>query len=272
MPPARKHTGRGGLRVYTHCVVFDADRLADCAYNPFHVLRAMIAAGLHNPVLQPPAMLDDLALEVKTDGLGDAPPALHPSLRDGWNAFLIEALFGTRGQIVSIESDWLTSTEALLLGLPGPTRAKASFSAGLRFSTGRQHALNVLRDDKGVAKMRLVGQPVDYVDTTEPPKPREGRSAWVDFVIRRSRNGDFVRLSRETSRAFSDVGVEARERIGRLYNDIDAIPEMPTSDLLSAALERLQTHGNGVEQNITTEFLTKASRTLVNRFRGGKVA
>jgi len=265
-----EHTGRGGQRVYTHMVVFDAGRFADCAFNPFLILRAMIAAGLQEPVLQPPAVLDELALEVEVDSLRKAPPSFHPSLTNGWDAFLIEALFGTRGQIVSIESDWLTTTEALLLGLPGPTRMKASFSAGLRFSTGRQHVLNVLRDDKGVAKARLVGQPVDYVDTTESPKPRECRSAWIDFVLRRWRSGDFERLSRETSRAFSDVSVEGRERIGHLYNDIDAIPEMPVAELLSAALERLQTHGNEVEQNIATEFLAKASRTLVNRFAVAK--
>ena len=90
----------------------------------------------------------------------------------------------------------------------------------------------------------------------------------MTFVARRWKNGDCAKLAIETSREFEDVGAEARERIGGLYNDIDAIPEMATDTLLAVSLKRLRRVGNGVEQNITTEFLAKSGRLLATRFNG----
>ncbi len=61
-----EHTGRGGQRVYTHNVVFDASEFSRCGFNAFNVIRAMMATGLNTPNLKPSPILDELHLELKS--------------------------------------------------------------------------------------------------------------------------------------------------------------------------------------------------------------
>lgn len=265
-PAGAEHTGRGGQRIYTHSVAFAADEFAHCAFNAFHVLRAMIAADLHQPCLKPPPVMEEIVLDIDTQYDNITPPKLHECLCGPAGCGVLEGVLRDRGQIVDLGGHCLSSTEALLLGLPGPARAKASFGAGLRFSPSRKRMLHMLHDEKGMTKQRLVGQPVDYTDTAHLQAVPATPSAWTTFVARRWKNGDCEKLAIETSRAFEDVGAEARERIGGLYNDIDAIPEMATDALLAVSLIRLRNVGNGVEQNITAEFLAKSGRMLATRF------
>lgn len=265
-PAGAEHTGRGGQRIYTHSVVFAADEFVHCAFNPFHVLRAMIAADLHQPCLKPPPVMEEIVLEIDNQYDNMTTPKLHEGLCGPTGCCVLEGVLRDRSQVVHLGGNFLSSTEALLLGLPGPARAKTSFGAGLRFSPSRKRTLHTLHDEKGMTKQRLVGQPVDYTDTTHLQALPANPSAWMTFVARRWKNGDCVKLATETSRAFVDVGAEARERVGRLYNDIDAIPEMATDTLLTVSLERLRTVGNDVEQNIAAEFLAKSGRSLVTKF------
>ena len=167
-------------------------------------------------------------------------PRLHEGLCGPAGCFVLEGVLRDRSQVVNLGGNFLSSTEALLLGLPGPARANTSFGAGLRFSPSRKRTLHTFHDEKGMTKQRLVGQPVDYTDTVQPPGLPANPSAWMTFVVRRWKNGDYVKLAIETSRAFVDFDAQARERIGRLYNDIDAIPEMSTDALLTASLDRLR--------------------------------
>ena len=265
-PAGAEHTGRGGQRIYTFGVVFAAEEFVHCAFNPFHVLRAMIAADLHQPCLKPPPVLEEIVLCVDTQYDHMTTPRLHEGLCGPAGCLVLEGVLRNRSQVVDLGGNFLSSTEALLLGLPGPARANTSFGAGLRFSPSRKRTLHTFHDEKGMTKQRLVGQPVDYTDTVQPPGVPANPSAWMTFVVRRWKNGDYVKLAIETSRAFVDVDAQARERIGRLYNDIDAIPEMSTDALLTASLDRLRNVGNDVEQNITAEFLAKSGRTLATGF------
>ena len=226
----------------------------------------MIAADLHQPCLKPPPVMEEIVLEIDTQYDNLTMPRLHEGLCGPAGCRVLEGVLRDRGQIVDLGGHCLSSTEALLLGLPGPARAKTSFGAGLRFSPSRKRDLHLLHDETGMAKQRLVGQPVDYTDTAGSPDADACTSEWMTFVARRWKNGDCAKLGRETSRAFDDVGAEARERIGGLYNDIDAIPEMSTDSLLKVSLERLRNVGKDVEQNITAEFLAKSGRALATRF------
>ena len=260
-PAGAEHTGRGGQRIYTHSVVFAAEEFAACAFNPFHVLRAMIAADLHQPCLKPPPVLEEIVLNIDTQYDLMTTPKLHGDLCSPAGCRVLEGVLRDRCQVVDLQGDILSSTEALLLGLPGPARDKASFGAGLRYSPSRKRILHTLHDAKGTTKQRLVGQPVDYTDAAHLPDSPDTPLAWMAFVARRWQNGDFVKLALDTSRAFVEFGAEARERIGRLYNDIDAIAEMSTDALLTVSLQRIRIVGNDVEQNITTEFLAKSGQS-----------
>lgn len=266
-----EHTGRGGQRVYTHNVVFDADQFPRCGFNAFTVLRSMVAAGLASPTLKPPAMLPELQLSL-VDSVAAPPPSvsLHPSLHGALRRRVLAELFSDRQTIVNIDGDWLESTETLLLGLPGPLRARTSFGAGLRFSVSRAHHLGVLHDDKGHTKTRIAGQPIEYLDPTTTPDSPINDSAWIAFVDRHWEYGDIRTLAGRTSRAFGDVTADGRERIGTLYNDIDSIPNTGFGELLRKAEQRLSNQGNDIEHNIVAEFMAKVKTDLCERIRAGK--
>lgn len=150
------------------------------------------------------------------------------------------------------------------MGVPGPMRAKVSFGAGLRFSVGRRHRLNLFCDEKGAARSRITGQPVEYLDPTGMT-PDGNASAWVAFVDRHWGRADCVGLARRTSRPFTDLTLSARERIGTLYNAIDAIPCASDLDLLVLAADHIRIGASGVEEEIRTELVTKTQRTLQER-------
>jgi hypothetical protein len=149
-------------------------------------------------------------------------------------------------------------------------RADVSFSAGLRFSVGRCHKLALLYDDHGVTKSRITGRRVEFVDPAAKDKPDTPSLAWLSFVERHWGNGDMATLSRRTSQAFPDIGPAGRERVGRLYNRIDALPQTDTAELLSAVAEDFNTPEREVEADILAELLVKAQRMLADRL--GKMA
>lgn len=280
-----EHTGRGGQRVYTHNIAFDKDDFPKCAYNPFAVVRAMIKAQLTSPQLKPPPILPELELSInngmlETTGHVVAPddPAIpvdqaSPSrgadwrgaLSTTWRSHILNALLEERSLIVNLTGGWTDVVEILLTGLPGPMRAEVSFSAGLRFSVGRCHKLALLHDDHGVTKSRITGRRLEYVDPTAKDEPDTPSLAWLSFVERHWGNGDMATLARRTSQAFPDIGPEGRERVGRLYNRIDALPQTDTAELLSAVAEDFNTPEREVEADILAELLVKAQRMLADR-------
>lgn len=285
-----EHTGRGGQRVYTHNIVFDKDDFPKCAYNPFTVVRAMIKAELTSPQLKPPAILPELELSIndamlETTGQGAAPddpsvpvdqasPSLAPDLRGAlsaaWCGHVLSALMDERSLIVNLTGGWTDTAETLFMGLPGPMRTDVSFSAGLRFSVGRCYRLALLHDDHGVTKSRITGRPLEYVDPAAKDKPDTPALAWLSFVQRHWGKGDMANLARRTSLAFPDFSLAGCERVGRLYNRIDALPQTDTAELLSAVAEDLGIPEREVETDILAELLVEAQRMLADRL--GKMA
>lgn len=270
-----EQTGRGGQRVYTHNVVFDKGDFPKCAYNPFAVVRAMIKAQLTAPQLQPPPILPELELSINDAMLETAGqvaahddpslpvdqarrsrgPDLRELLSTAWRGQILNALMEERSLIVNLTGGWTGVAESILTGLPGPMRADVSFSAGLRFSVGRCHRLALLYDDHGVTKSRIMGRNVEYVDPAANDKPETPALAWLSFVERHWGNGDLPTLARRTAQAFPDIGPAGRERVGRLYNRIDALPQTDTAELLSAVAEDLNTPEREVEADILAELL-----------------
>lgn len=260
-----EHTGRGGQRIYTTHVVFDETGFARCAYNPFHVVRAMIKADLVTPVLKPPTVLPevDLPLEVKRSGSGEA--HLHPALGANCRRRILETLLEHGHIVVNVDGGWIGSAEALLLGLPGPMRTEISLDLGMRFSVGRCHNLHLLHDESPTTRRRVAGQPVEYLDPAEPPADEATPSAWLQFVERRWRDGDMASLARRTSRPFADFSPTARERMGRILNDIDDVDQFELMMLLERAAERVK--GIEPEQDLVDEFLAVAQPALRSRLR-----
>ncbi|MEK7730870.1 MAG: hypothetical protein AAB363_03340, partial [Planctomycetota bacterium] len=188
-------------------------------------------------------------------------PTYFDSLR---RCYVLQQLFDDRALIVPVQNAWLETTEALLMGVPGPMRVKVSFGAGLRFSLGRCHRLHLFCDDKGAARSRIAGQPVEYLDGTVTP-PDGSDSAWLTFVDRHWSRADCAVLARRTSRPFTDLTHAARERIGTLYNAIDAASLTASLDLLSLAADHIRARSADVEDEIRRELLAETHRTLQER-------
>jgi hypothetical protein len=260
-----EHTGRGGMRVYTHNVVFDRSDLPQCGYNPFVVLRAMIQERLTSPQLKPPPVLPALQLSVPDPGTAAADLTWSADLTPAWRAYVLQSLLTDRNLILNIKDRWLEVAEAFLMGLPGPARADVSFAAGLRFSIGRCHHLSLLYDDHDQIRARIAGQGVKYLDPATADEPPPVTSAWLSFVQRHWSSGDIATLTRRTSRAFTDVGEAGRERIGRLYNSIDEIPQAETPKLLGEAVRHLNEPERGVEADIAAELIVASQRELFER-------
>jgi hypothetical protein len=258
-----EHTARGGQRVYTHNVVFAEQDFPSCAFNPFHVIRAMIAAGLTVPDLTPGTMLPEVRLPIDAGG----PPStasFAAALDSPHRRYALQGLFDERTLVVPLQTGWVEAAETLLLGVPGPMRTKVSLGAGLRYSVGRCHRLHVFCDEKGAARSRIVGQAVEYLDPMVA-LPDAPTSAWLAFVDRHWTRADDAALSRRTSRPFTDVAPAARERIGNLYNAIDAVPQTSIPDLLTLAVSHLDACSSGVEDDIRKELLAGIHQTLLRR-------
>ena len=258
-----EHTARGGYRVYTHNVIFDEKDFPLCGYNPFHVVRAMTVKGLTIPNLTPDSVLQEVLLPINTN-IAPRTASFAATLDSPCRRYVLQQLFEERALIVPVQDGWLESTEVLLMGLPGPMRVKLSFGAGLRFSLGRCHRLHLFCDEKGTARSRIAGHPVEYVDGTLNP-PDVSVSQWLAFVDGHWRRTEFAVLTRRTSRPFTDLSYTARERIGTLYIAIDAIPQSSSLTLLSLAADQFRVRTAGVEDEIRRELLAETHRTLLKR-------
>jgi len=257
-----EHTGRGGQRVYTHNLIFDAAEFARCAFNPFHLHRAMLNAGLSQPMLKPPAVLPPLSLRVSIHDRRGVCVRLHPQLDSSVRQHVLARLLEDGSIILDSDEQWMESAEALILGIPGPMRERISFSVGLSYSMGRKHRLHLLRDASGTAKTRSAGQHVEYINPRGFSSPAPRASQWVRFVDRLWRDGDFPTLDQRTSRPFLDLTPATRERMAALYETIDSVGSNDAGALLSMARHYLEDPGPPIERDIVDHLLDAVQRDL----------
>ncbi len=260
-----EHTGRGGERVYTLAICFAADRFASVRFNPMNVLRALRQEGLHEPQLSPPQILPDLnlAIGIEDRGLGGARWCrdVAPAAR----RYVLQQLLDDRGVVLNQETDWLDAVEGIVLGIPGPLRAKVSWAAGMKYSVGRAVKLHLLFDRTPTTKSRSTGQRVEFVEPAAV-KDAASRTQWVSFVDRMWDRANLTGLSSRTSRPFGDVGPEARERAARLFTAIEEIPKIETPRLMAMVNEHLVSRGGEAERDLAKDLLEGARFELTRRF------
>lgn len=262
-----EHTGRGGQRVYTLSLCFGTDRFASIGFDPFHIVRAVLGSELSKPQLSPPQVLPEIELEISTEERRIGGASWCRSVAPPARTHVLQQLLDDRSLVVNLDADWLDSAEAILLGLPGPLRAKVSWAAGLKFSLGRGYRLHLLFDRTPTTRTRTAGQRVEFIEPAaivEAPR----RTSWVAFVDRFWERANLTGLSRRTSLPFQDCGPEMRERVARMYQDMDELPQTETAKLLASCGERLVPRGDETERGIVHEYLEGASRELVRRLTG----
>ncbi len=257
-----EHTGRGGHRVYTTSVVFDAGRFAEAAFNPFNVLRAMHEAGITRPSLKPPAELPKVVLRTReasaVTALGAYP--IDAQLDAPTRQYIINELLNDSKLVACIEGDYLAAAEALLLALPGPTRAKISLAAGLKFSVARSYRLSLVAEDAAI-EARISGQPIRLLKRGAPP-PQGGRSEWTAYVDGFLAAGRIAELAGRTSRPFPDVSPNARQRLARLFGTLDSLADADVAKLVAVVTEFVGSRGNATEKAIQDELLAHTIRRL----------
>jgi len=255
-----EQTGRGGKRIYTLNLIFSAEDLGAFDFNPFAILRAVATTEHATPQLKPPQVLPAIELAPSHIGaFGDA-GSLSPNARRQ----ILSNILLQKECLVPISEGWINCAEAMLLGCPGPLRAKVSFSAGLKYSTTRRHRLEVLSLD-ATAKARLASSKMHCIDPANTEISSE--NAWIDFVDRHWNCGDLPTLARRTSRKFKSCVPESLTRVANLYNQIDALESHPTERILANATEMLDPVADPVEGEIRNEFTDKAKSVLQSRVR-----
>lgn len=259
-----EHTARGGQRVYTHAVILDAQHFAACGFNAMHVIRAMIAGGLNEPRLKPPQLLPELTLCVEPV-VSDRDSAALSALDGRLRRAALRLMFEQRNVALPRGERWVEAVEGLLLGLPGPLRAKTSFTAGLKFASSRNHRLQVFRDESPLIRAKVEAQAAEFL-TVKDVGEEVSKSAWVRCVDAMWNRGALDLLDRRTSRAFADATPAAFERVGALYTQIDSIPTMPNLGLLTGVLAQVENPSRDVEEQVRGEFVADGRKELLARF------
>ncbi len=267
-----EHTGRGGDRVYTCCVVLTPEDFGRTGYNPFNVIRAMKHAGLTVPQLKPAQVIPQVELSVCADAVARIGSKLAHVLATSYRCAVLEALLADSKVIVDLPVNWSECVETLWLGLPAELRTRIAFSAGLKYSSARPYQLQVLSDEKKQLRGRLSGEPRLFVDPEKDPPPPPSESAWVRFVERKWSRKDFRGLADRTSCLTIELSMETRERLGVLFCTIDDLPQKPPSELLSVAGDALDACPQGIEARFSGEIVEHAGALLGQRVGAMKAA
>ncbi len=258
-----EHTGRGGQRVYTHAIVFDAQELSNAENNPFHLCRAMIRTELSTPQLKPSNPLEEIELSVE---LGSAKQANALStLASPFRKKILQDSLEGRNTILNFDGDWIAMAEVLLLGIPGALRKRVSIGAGMRFSMGRCHCINLLFDPKDNTRTKSAGQQVDYIDPNHAEDFDLPNSQWHAMVDGHWQEGTTTQLADRTNCIVDDASLEARERVARIYNQTDSIESLDTDGMLQAFSNCFVQERSSQEKGAIEELVVAAKGELATR-------
>lgn len=259
-----EHTGRGGHRVYTLNLLMPPDAVQAYEFNPFNLIRALLATEQFEILLKPTAVMPPIELHPNhaiRSGLQNQASGLETLSPDARREIL-HFCFGVRRCIVPLDNNWLSSAEAILLGIPAPLREQLSFAAGLKFSLIRNHHLLLLSLDANT-RARVASAQVKCIDRNT--KGTAASTPWFDFVERHWSNSDLATLARRTSRHFTDCSADTLDRIAGFYDQIDALPGAPFEKLLTPAFTAPSDCSDAIERETREELFTSAQAQLLER-------
>lgn len=230
-----EHTGRRGYRVYTYNMVLDDAAFRVTGYNPFTLIRAALDADLAHPQLKTPDVLEAVELDV-TDCAAD--DGAFPSAGAGaeWKKSALAAVLRGRRVTLCAEELPTETAEVLWMSLPGPLRARWSFSAGIRYSNARPHNLVIVgpRDER--CRDLCEGQDVLLIESSNAEAPsHEADNGWLRFAESLWKRNQIGLLSARTAVSFEDVSPSAIELAGRMYLALDEAETADEPRLLALA-------------------------------------
>ncbi len=259
-----EHSGRGGQRVFTHNVVITEADFESIGFNPFNLIRALPSQVAEIPNI-PGGVIPPLELTINSDVTGQLTTECTALLPPGVRLAAIQQLLDANPTVINLPCEWQAWAEALFLSVPAPLRTKISFAAGLRFSAARPHTLSILRDEKNVVQARVAPQGICFFGARSAAPAV--KSHWLSFVDRHWNAGDLRGLARRTSRKFEDCAPPARERVGELFNALDALPQTENTAVIDLVFRSFNAPQPGVEADLRREFRDAAQRQLGQRLR-----
>ena len=204
-PAGWEYSGRGGARVYTHCLVVPPQALARFANNPFALWRAAVANGSVQVYQEIPRCLDPIRLPGRAAAVDTALLAqLCANPGPQWMATLVQAALDS----VTLALVGGPPAESVIAGLvnclPPACRTEFSFSTGLKFSSRRPFRVVALSTDRNEQRRveRLYNVAVLAL-SGDPPVAFAPVESWPRLILRALRSG---RLSFLDSRLAAHSG------------------------------------------------------------------
>jgi len=201
-----EYSGRGGHRIYTHCLIVPPEVLRQFANHPLRVLAAVMTRQSLVASEAIPARLEPLELR-GTATTGDVGRLVHVAAEIGHaslamlvQAALTNACLAVRGPVAA---------ERLIGGLldclPVDCRTSLSFSTGLKFSTRRPFQLFALPDD--AAQQRWLANRPGFAALDLKEEPVSAKlvvNDWARLIHRGLSSGNFAFLAEELARPRAD--------------------------------------------------------------------
>ncbi|MEE8452782.1 MAG: hypothetical protein V3R99_12735 [Thermoguttaceae bacterium] len=224
-PAGWEYSGRGGHRVYTHCLVVSPEVLERFANNPFALARAARASGVLDVRSRIPSRLEPVALA------GGATPVDQTLLtrlaaQPGPERL---AMFLHR----ALESSCLAvagkpSAEQLIAGLisclPPQCRTEFSFSTGLKYSSRRPFRIVALSEDKAEQRWVAHQSGVSVLDLHEElTTDSVSFDGWARLIGRVVSSGRVSFLATELSKRRFQLTLDDLSALGlQLLEELDA--------------------------------------------------
>ena len=225
VPAGWEYSGRGGHRVYTHCLVVPPEVLQRFANNPFALLRAALAGGAMELRDEVPRRLEPLLL---AGGAALVDQALLAQLASDPGAdpmaLLVHTALGASCLAVAGSPSTAQLIAGLLNCLPLECRTAFSFSTGLKFSPRRPFRMVAISGDKSEQRW-IAHQPnVTVLDLSSAAsagfKPVDG---WARLVGRVLASGRTSLLAAELSKRRFHLTLDDLPALAlQLMEDLDA--------------------------------------------------
>lgn len=260
-------TARGGQRLYTRALVLDEAGFRRLGYNPFCVVRALLALDQAEPQLKPPPQLPALELPTGRRPETEALSRCAATVGVDWLGCVLQHALERRAVVAVGPFSSPALVEAIILALPGPLRGRLSFGAGLRFSLGRRFDLNALEGDARQLGHAVQGHGLLLIeaqlDRQAPPLPD---CPWSQMARRRWQQNRWAELAELTGRDYPDCSTETLRRYGRLCNLRDDLLTFDAPALIDLLDDHLgPAPADDLEAELTVGLVRDALHHLTDR-------
>ncbi len=225
VPAGWEYSGRGGVRVYTHCLIVAPEVLSRFSNNPFALLKAALAGGMLEIRDPLPVRLEPVTL-VGSATTVDQNLLIELANQPGPQA--ISALVQAARDAVCLAVSGMAPPEKLIAGLinclPLTHRTEFSFATGLKFSPRRPFRLVALPSDPAERRWLENHNNVSVLDLSgDAPLPSLSPDGWSRFIERLLSAGRTSYFSTQLSKRRFNLTPEDLPVLGlQLLEDLDA--------------------------------------------------